>query len=230
MQARFSLGLCLFAVLVIVSESSVALAQATKKPPERVSGTAKIEALVPPDGFQIKLKEETFLLKFKKKTPPRVTGTATFDLLKPGHSMQFNAMFNKKTGQVRDPVKKFILYTECAEFTPGVFEDTLVKVGPDDDPAYSPYVVSGQVKNVRGQTVLLSVPGVGATVKVEVAENAKIDLNIDDISVVQPGDSITLSRADKDPKNPKNVNLSLGTIKLAKPLSAPSKQAKKPGR
>jgi len=199
---------------------------------EQVSGEGTIDGMMG-GMLKITLNNEGWLLKFGKGTRVRITGTAELDFLKPGHFVQFNALVDKRKGRLKDPVQKLTIYTISQEYTPGLFEDKGAGAGFGAAPAeaageFKPYVVSGRVTAMKGNTLTVFVPDLSPTLPVTLAEGVGIDLNIDDFRFVRPGDKIKLVRATKAsmPGQPNMANLTEATITLSQPLGGG--QAKKP--
>lgn len=190
---------------------------------------------------------ETWIVAAEPGATIKITGTAEASYLKPGHNIRFNGMVEKKS-IVKDPVSKLTLFTQLAAPAAG-------PGGPIGKPAggglnelggaaaklaeteASPMSISGKITAVKGNKITMNVPGVSPKLQVELADNAAIDVDMSDLSVVRPGDTVEITGGQdfggrvmaKEMEVKLTQPLGAATAKK-KPASAPAKPEGKPGK
>lgn len=126
--------------------------------------------------------DKTYYIKVEpKKTKVKVEGTALVSFLRPGMHVRLTAFLLRNA--VKDPVSQLQLFAPEDGYQVGIFKDD-----PTDNKADS--LIAGQVKSVKGKTMMLNAGG--KQVKVTLAEDAQIELTIGDVTLARPGDTITV--------------------------------------
>jgi hypothetical protein len=127
-----------------------------------------------PDGFQLLTDmNQTWMISVLPPTKVELTGTATPDYLHPGQQVRFSGEV-EKGGEVKEKVNKL----------------TIISPSPDSPPGVFPPIVSGQITGVSGNKVTLRSGKV--TVKIELGEEAKIDVKFSDGSLARQGDKVSV--------------------------------------
>lgn len=190
MLSRFQPLLKVLCALAIVGSSGVTYAQFGKPgaagparvEPEPFRGKGKVAAIVP-DGrggavvLMTNEKSETWALKFSKSSKLRVKGKANLDVLSMGMVVRFDAMFDKKKGQVKDPVNKLLVCGDFPEYTLGPFEDPTAPVaGGQLESDYKSTQLTGKLIGVKGTSLMMMMPG--TKVRFEVTEDVQVDCDL----------------------------------------------------
>ena len=180
-------------------------------------------------------------------TQVRLTGSATSDFIKPGLAVEFTAEVDKKH-TVTEKVTSLTVVTLTAQRLAGLFPGGMDAVSPAGSNNVNPVagqkaerhkaaapiqlpatvVVRGQVKSFKaGRLVVNTGKGI---VKADLADDARIAVDIADISQARKGDTVTVrGRADQRG----TVEADSVTVKAAAPLGGggkkkPPKVVKKP--
>lgn len=208
------------------ADATAGEAPAAKRPAgkgERVHTQGTVDS-IEKDEVKITTKDgEKCTAVVSKKGHLRVTGTAEPTCFKSGVHLQFNALVDKKSHRIKDPVGKILIYTPSNSLYPGLI--------PDPSPAavaaaaevvdlsvdWKPYIVSGTFGSLEGQKLVLSVPSFAPRLSVELADKLKIEFDIDDLSVAQPGDTL---RVTKGQQSGDRISVMDGTIKRKAPLTS----------
>ena len=166
-------------------------------------------------------------LDIGKLTDIRITGPANLDFLKPGQYVQLSALLDKKSQRVKDPVTMLLVFTPTKDLVPGLSSDSspaaVAAAGANEDVSidWKPCVMAGSISAIDGRKIILNVPNLGEHVAVALTETAKIDVNVDDLSLAHPGDAIRVTKARKSGDQ---ITLSDATIRCKLPLGAGSKR------
>ena len=145
---------------------------------------------------------EPWLVKVEAKVDDiRISGAATFDYLRPGMWINFTGQFDKR-GNALGELGQLKLISKRSSTRPGVSKDK--EFGDEESPfneekkskaAGSNYFVVGQITSAKAsakQNRLIVKTG-GKPVKVEVAKDAKIEVDLADLRVPRRGDKIELA-------------------------------------
>ena len=183
---------------------------------------------------------QNWVILLDPKTVIHVTGTAEIDFLRVGMFIRFTAEVDKR-GLVKEKLKRLTIFTPSQQDPPGIWPEGK---GPADDkpaegeprfgrgigggqaagkaPTSEVYTIAGRITGFRKGR--LTVNTGRASVQVELAESAKIDVDFADYTVAKPGDRISVTRGKMFPGR-----IGLGqavemSIKLSKPLSLAKKK------
>ncbi len=179
--------------------------------------------------------QESYVVKVEpRRTKVQCTGTAEPDFLRTGLYVRFSGEFDNR-GTSKGDVSELTIVTLSDTVRPGVMADA--PAGGLDDQANKKkgkakaeggkYVVVGQIRGVKNEQLTVSAPGVATLLKVTLAPTAKINVDAGDVTLAQQGDEVDVQGHLIQPGQngqPAQVAASEITIKLAKPLSAPSKK------
>jgi hypothetical protein len=220
MSVRSQLFVVLATALWIAASAAGVSAQKSKKPHgESFHGKGVIESS---GGDEIKMTTadgDSLVLKIAKSGGVHVTGIVAPEELHHAKNVQVIALFDKKTRRIKDPVKKVTIFTPTKDQPAGVLPDTSAKV--DDDSIdlhanWKPCIIGGSVQTLSGQKLTLNVPGLTpARLKVELADDFQVSVDVTDIHMVKAGDKIDVRKAIKTDDGV--IHVMEATIRLAKP-------------
>jgi len=190
-----------------------------KKKPEHFNARGVIESITP---TEVKFKAdngESVTAKFSKSAEKRVSGTAERSCLQPGVLISFDAPASKKLKKIRGSVAKLKIFTASRELMPGLLPAAggappPMETAEDQEAEWKASVVSGQIVTVQDNVVILSVPDFSQRLKIELTPTAKIEVDIDDLSVLKPGDKVS----GQGTRDDTSVTLSKLQFRLDKPL------------
>jgi hypothetical protein len=178
----------------------------------------------------IKCDGQSFLLAIAPNyTRVQCNGTAERAYLKPGVLVRIAGDFDKKM-QPKAPIDELYVVTPSESAQPGIHADE-----PTDGEqprskqrgnggGGESWVIVGTIKLIKDDQ--LQIIADGKNVKVQLAEDAEIKVEVDDYSLATAGDEITVRGRTVQPpqdKQPGNVVGEEVTITLAQPLEASSK-------
>ena len=150
----------------------------------------------------------------------RVTGAAAADFLRVGMSLRFKAELDLR-GTAKDPVGQLTLFTPTQESPPGAWPvqpaesrraidrwrrgeggatarfgaGARAATAPGRRPQVMAYTVVGQIATIRRDRLTVNTPM--ATVRIQLAADAKIDVDVADYSVARKGDRVTITKGQK---------------------------------
>lgn len=231
-RRRSAVALLVFSTLLVAVPSvSDSAPKKGKKAPDGPSGT--IEAMVP--GY-IQVKTATgqlWALQVMPNAKVTIIGTAKADFLQPGHFISFVADVDKRSGVVEAPVRELTLFTPTPQSVMGAFPEggamgvapggTNKTTGRAAPLPVERYAIAGRIGGVKNGTYAIFAPNpfFKGTVKIKIAEEAAIDLNIvgtNTYSLAKKGDSLA-SKGNQVGLTA--LQASELTIELAAPLTAP---------
>ncbi len=204
--------------------SRVAFAQGranAEKEQVRASGTVKgfqrgIMHVVTADGDQyyVKLPDQPQYVSF--------VASAETDWLKPGMMVRFSARYDKK-GKLDAPVRQVTVFTPGKDDQLGVFPDSAVGTQElfsstdEKKPGAETvsYAIAGRLTSVRGKS--MSVAAGRTPVKVELADTAKVSVEIADLSFLREGDKVSIDGWNY-PNQKQQVYATRLTVTAAQPL------------
>jgi hypothetical protein len=201
---------------------------------ERFRGKATIDS-ISGDVMKITSDGESLSAKPVKDAKIRVVGRAERSYLRVGQYVQIRALVDKKGKRLKDPAQRLTVFTASNEFTPGLVPDpsgaAAAEAITDLSVDWKPYFVAGAISHIDENQLTMSVPGFLSKLKVDLAEKLVIEVNLDDLRLVKPGDTLDVRKGKKEGGV---VHVAEGTIRLAKPLGATDKSssgaAKPPAR
>ena len=196
---------------------------------------------VMPGRFQILTDSaQNWIVFVDPKAIVHVTGTAEPDFLKVGMFVRFTAEVDKR-GLVKDKLKQLTIFTPSPLVFPGIWPEgqepsagkpaearkrfgTGTGAGPaaGKPPTSNVYTVAGQIAGSRKGR--LTVNTGRAAVRIQVADDAKIDVDFADYSVAKPGDRISVTKGKMFAGRMGIAQALELTIKLSKPLALPKKK------
>jgi hypothetical protein len=175
--------------------------------------------------------QEQYLVKVDPRhTKVQCTGTAEPDFLRSGLYVRFSGEFDNR-GTGKGDLSELEIVTPSEIVRPGVVRDE--PGGLDEKPKKKvkneggKFLVVGQIRSIKNGQLLVAAPTVPTGLKVNVAAGAKINVDVNDVTLAQQGDEIEVKGNLVQPAQngqPGQVVASEVTIKLAKPLSALSKK------
>ncbi len=170
-------------------------------------------------GDLIQWTDENQRVNLVKLDPKRlmritVTGTAEPSFLRPGLFVRFLTTPDER-GKITETIGELTIFSPADGFQPGVFPE-------DPGNPKGPVLVAGRIKSLRkGKMTLL----VGRQqVKVQLAEEPKIAIEVTDLRIVSPGDQIEVTGFGQTAQQ---LIARTIDIKLAKPLSGPKKKRRR---
>jgi hypothetical protein len=176
--------------------------------------------------------QQNFLVSFNPRTTMvTCTGTAEPSFLRPGMFVRFSGQFDKK-GKLTAEIDKLTIITLNKDTRPGIYPDeNLAGAGEEDAAApaaaaaaadSSSYWVVGAIRGFKdGQ---LHVHAGGQAVAVVLAEEPTIDVEVNDLTFIQQGDTVEAKGGLVSPAGGPNPGKLMATevkVTLAKPLAAP---------
>lgn len=199
---------CLTFVFVAAATPASGLAQArgkkkTDEPKrQRFDSHGTIEALLPNSiiKFTLSTKESWFVkleapkrhrdkktrqVTYKGGTEVQVTGTAVKEFLRPGMFVRFSAALNAK-GRSSEEIDLLTIFTPNEQRKLGIFREGFAEEEEQDNTTR--YLVAGQLASFKKGR--LSVAIGRRKVQVTVAADATIKVDVNDLSLVRPGDKI----------------------------------------
>ena len=214
--------------------------QPPKPKTEPFAAQGTIRALMPGRIQILTDSTQNWIVFVDPKAIIRVTGTAEPDFLKIGMFIRFTAEVDKR-GLVKNQLEQLTIFTPSQRVFPGIWPEGQEPAadkpaegkprfgtgvgGPaavGNAPASNLYTVAGCITGSRKG--LLTVNAGRAVVRVQVAVDAKIDVDISDYSVAKPGDKISVTRGKMFAGRVGIAQAQELAIKLSKPLALPKKK------
>jgi len=153
------------------------------------------------------------LVKLDRKQTQRitVTGSAEPSFLRPGLFVRFTTTLDEQ-GNITEPAKKLTIFSPADGFQAGVFPE---------DPANpsGPMLVAGQIKAFKNETLTLLIGR--KSVKVDLAEEPEITIEVSDLRIVSPGDHLEVHGIGLTPEQ---IIAKTVDVELANPLTGPKKR------
>ena len=223
---------CTLIGLVVLAPVTAAGAQRGRPQPkpERVEADGTVEGVVAPGVLKILTStNQTWFFKLSRETEIHVTGTAEVDYLRPGLFIEFTADLDRR-GRSPNKLSELAIFTPTMQKFPGIFPAGGFG-GPDAAPAQpapaakrdpnatTPYKVLGRITSLKNKA--LTVNAGRGVVRVELADEVKIAVDVADLSVVQKGDKI---KADGTSARQGFAQARTISIELSAPLAAPKKK------
>jgi len=179
------------------------------------------------DMIGLKCEGQSFILAIAPNhTRVQCNGTAERAYLRPGVLVRFAGDFDKKM-QSKGPIEELYVVTPSESAQPGIHTDEPAEGeqprakqrGGDES-----CVVVGTIKLIKDDQ--LQVVADGKNIKIQLAKDAEIKVEVDDYSLAMAGDEITVRGRTVQPaqdKQPGHVYGEDVTITLAQPLEASTK-------
>lgn len=196
----------------------------SKLPPANVEGSvqgiARGQILVG-DGEQI----HCLVRLAPQVTAVTVEGTGSAEMLVPGRFVSFVGDMDAR-GNVTTDVEEMTLFVPTQQMRPGRFSQ-----GDDPTSTEGPFLVRGQIRSLKRGKMTVDV--LGNAVKLELKEAPEVKLSIDDYSLAQQGDAITVrgrwaQKAENG--NPGEVFAESVWIELANPVGGDDDDKKRRSR
>ncbi len=157
-------------------------------------------------------------------------GSATRDFLKRGMLVKFTATFDAK-GKVVAPVRDITIFTPTKEDKIGVYPDSGLSGSTKDlfsdvdtnqkQPEGKPFSVAGTITSARSGKIKVAAGRM--TVQADLAEKARVSVQVSHLSFVQPGDNISLDGW-YNPAQKRDVVANKITVSAAGTLGEPAKK------
>ena len=153
---------------------------------------------------------EAWLIQMQPTRPWDVTftGPAEASFVKPGMLVQFSTRLNKR-GQAPEPITQLTVFTMKEGYQLGVLSDAAIggggglssglfddpepkakekpaKVKLDEDTVYR---VAGQITKIS-RTGEMTINAGGTSVRADLAEDAKVSIDVNDLAYARPGDKV----------------------------------------
>lgn len=245
------------ALLVVVGVSAAVAAQmgrpplgrgGLQPPVEAFASQGTIEGIAPGRIQMLSSTNQRWMVVTSPQTRIELSGTATADFLAAGMYVRFTAEIDKQ-GNVKDKVSQLTIFSPSRQSPPGIQPAGAAgeagaggeqeKLGaapgraeggkrhakPGGGVQAGAYAVAGQIAGV--QNGVFSVAAPGATLTIEVAEDAKIDLQVADLRFARQGDKISV-QGKMVPGKPGLVQALYVKIEAAAPFSDPRAKSGKP--
>jgi hypothetical protein len=100
---------------------------------ERFQGKGTIDAIRADEISMTTTDGQSLKLKISKKGKVHVIGSLTPEDLQKGKNVLFNAVIDKKTRRVKEPIKKLTIFTPSKDQPAGLFPDTAATTGAGDE-------------------------------------------------------------------------------------------------
>ncbi len=161
---------------------------AMPQPTENFEAEGVIDQIMP-GRFQMTTNaNQKWMIWITPQTRMELTGTATADFLRPGLCVRLHAAVDKQ-GNVTNKVEQLTVFTPDRRTTFGLWSEAgKEQFGTAGESKV--YEVVGRI--AAAQQGKLAVAAGSATLKLELADSAKIDVNLNDLSFARPGDKVTV--------------------------------------
>ncbi len=203
---------------------------------QEIKATGEFDKLLGSAGFAAVLDGTPVSLAFEPKGKPKieVTGTAMADSLAPGMFVKFKGDFDNK-GEGKGEVKELEIFTpgekEPLAATPsgGAVDVSASKKGPTST-FPTTYEIAGRITGTKNRTITVTCPGL--TVHAEVAEDAKIKVNVADLRFASAGDKVEVHGWTGNMKGRQVAYATEVKVQMANPLpgTAPKKKVTHPAK
>jgi len=153
---------------------------------------------------------QNWVIQVQPNRPSDVTftGAAEPAWVRPGMLVQFSSKLSKR-GQADEPITQLTVFTMKEGYQLGVLSDTAIGGGEGassglfEEPMEKPkekkakvkvdentvYRVAGQITKIS-RTGEMTINAAGTTVKAELAEDAKVSVDVNDLAYAMPGDKV----------------------------------------
>ena len=170
--------------------------------------------------------------QYRVKPPPTVSyvGSATPEFLKRGMLVKFTATFDAK-GKVVAPVRDITIFTPTKDDKIGIYPNSGLSGNVKDlftdvdtsqkQPEGKPYSVAGTITSARSGKI--KVTAGRATVQIELADKARVSVDVSHLQFMQPGDNVSLDGW-YSPAQKRDVVASKLTVSAAGTLGEPAKK------
>jgi hypothetical protein len=179
----------------LLGNANAASAQ-QKKEKLKLKLTGTFEGFAGAGIIKVKSKQdEPWLVKIEAGVDEiHITGSAAVDFLKPGMWIYVTGKFDER-GKAKEKIQSLTVTARRSATRPGVVRElpTGEEAPVDGNKPAVPddYFIVGRLAKVKGRD--LTVQTGGKPVKIELAEDVVIGVNLADFRIVQPGDAIELS-------------------------------------
>jgi hypothetical protein len=220
-------------IVLCVSLTAVVAAQQREREPAR--GVGKLTGLAPGVIQMETSKGEKWLVAIEGRTPDiSFQASATPAFVQAGMLVQFRAQLDKK-GEAQDQITQVKVISQRMGIQVGVqadggFTGDDLFASNDEEGGKkkkkvradaSPYLVTGAVRSIKDGKMYVAA---GATVKAELSDNCKVDVDISDIRLAREGDSVEINEGWRYPNQPNQVYARRLTITAEKPLGVDEKK------
>lgn len=239
--SRAMLRLTLPVCLVAFCTTSL-LAQGNKQPPKEYLRSSGTILQIAPGFLQVKTKDggQWVIQVPSNRDGVSVIGMAETNWLQRGMYVRFTGLFDKR-GKPSGSISQLQVFTPGKETRIGVFPDSGLgletkELFSDDDAAaapqpgkqpagsqFSPFLVAGRLASMKGGR--LSVLAGRTVVQTQLAEKAKISVNVSDARLARVGDLVELEAW--YPANQKAAGRAIATklkVTASKPYAMPKRE------
>ena len=158
------------------------------QPTENFEAEGVIEQIMPGRIQMTTNANQKWMIWLTPQSRVELSGTATAELLRPGMCVRLHAAIDKQ-GNVTEKVEQLTIFTPDRRTTFGLWSEAgKEQFGKGGEAKL--YEVVGRI--AAAQQGKLAIVAGSATLKIELAEQAKIDVNLSDLSLARPGDKITV--------------------------------------
>ena len=190
--------LCVFLLGLGTAEGQLPQRGGRKQEPERFTAEGKIAGVTRGMIKLVNAADQTWIVKVEPSTDISVQGTAAPEFLKRGMVIQMSAAVDKK-GRVPEKVAELKIITRREDTVMGAFpqqaaggfEEAAAPAPGAGATATTPYDLVGILSGARKGKYILNV--VRGIVQFELAEDAKINLDVADYWLGKEGDKIVVS-------------------------------------
>lgn len=240
MTSQATLRLTLSACLVVFCTTSL-LAQGNKQPPKEYLRSSGTILKIAPGFLQVKTKDggQWVIQVPSNREGISVIGMAETNWLQRGMYVRFTGLFDKR-GKPSGSINQLQVFTPNKETRIGIFPDSGLGLEtkklfsdaeaaapqPGKQPAssqFSPFMVAGRVASMKGGK--LSVLAGRTVVQTQLAEKAKISVNVSDARLARVGDLVELEAW--YPANQKAAARAIATkikVTASKPYAMPKRE------
>ncbi|NQT36807.1 MAG: hypothetical protein HQ581_04925 [Planctomycetes bacterium] len=245
-------------IAAMLSAAASELRAQPRPAPQRISAKGTVKEVYPRLGIVMTTAtQQTWQIAIPQTANVKVTGTAEENFLKPGMFIQFNGEVDKRGNYVLGKVGQLLIFNPSRERMPGMFgaDPTLggggqaggglgagapmfgpapgaEKPGGPANKGMGMALLGGQISTLKGKRMTVAVPNVNARLRVELADEVKIGVEVTDFSVAQEGDKIQISGTmiqesttlPNGTEVPGRGTARDVTIEMAKPLVDPKKK------
>jgi hypothetical protein len=201
------------------------------RPPEKpqmqpFAAEGTIQAIAPGKIGILTNTNQRWVVLVDPKAVIHVKGTAKADFLRVGQFVRFTAEIDKR-GNVQGKLDKLALFTPSEDNRPGIWPEAAGGEGqngfgvgaaaPAGEPQTARYTVAGQITGVRKGKLVVGVGRVA--VQAELADDPAIDVDVSDMSLVHPGDKISITKGKMPPGQLGLAQAAELTVELSQPLT-----------
>lgn len=185
---------------------------------------------------------ELWYIQVQLTRPTDVTfsGPAEASFVKPGMLVQFSSKLSRRN-QAPEPIQQLTVFTLKEGYQLGVFGDSALSGGSSaggffDAPTEEPkkkkvvvkdnedteYRIAGQITKIS-RTGEMTINAGGTTVKADLAEDARVSIDVSDLSYARPGDKVEVRGWYYQGQKGQAVG-TLVSVSTAEPLTGPKKK------